>query len=72
MQSRRVEVMHVERIPRRAEPEIIRLAKTRAGLYTAASHPHGSALRVVIAATAALRHRRPAEFTAPDHQRVVQ
>ena len=30
------------------------------------------ALDVMIAAVAALRHRRAAEFAAPDHQRVVE
>ena len=38
----------------------------------ASSHPHGVAVRVVIAAVSSLGDRRPAKFASPEDQRVVE
>ena len=43
-------------------------ADNRAWLDPAAREPHGEAVRIVIPAVAALRHRQPSKLAAPDYQ----
>ena len=58
----------------RIEAQLVGLADRLAGLDAAAGQPHGVGFDVVVAADRAahLAHRRAAEFSAPDHQRLVE
>ena len=74
VQNRGVNVMHVTPVFDRAETQFVRLPKNTSGLHAAAGKPHGEGVDVVIAAggLAVFAHRCAPEFTAPDHQRVVE
>src|SRR2546430_999524 len=61
------------------QPNLIGRADHLAALHSAASHPDGEAIRIVIPAMAvaaavgaAIGSRRAAEFAAPDYQRALQ
>src|SRR6476661_9408869 len=51
--------------------ELVGVAVADAAFDSAARHPDGEALLMMIAAVA-LGHRRPAELTAPDDERLVE
>src|SRR5262249_33546632 len=74
MQNRRVQIVHVHTILRHIEAEIIALAERDARFHAAAGEPHCERVRMMVApvVAAALHHRRAAELTAPDYERVVQ
>jgi len=63
--------MNVHAIFHRVVAYIVRRAIDEAALHAAARHPDGIAVRIVIAAVIALRHRRAAELAGPDHQGVL-
>src|SRR5262245_10758345 len=65
MQDRRVEVIHRDALRPRPQAELVGLADCLPPLHAAAGQPHGVSVRVVIAALAALRHRRAAELARP-------
>src|ERR1041385_4104411 len=44
----------------------------RAAFDSAAGHPDGESVRVMVAALAALSHGRSAEFAAPDYEGFIQ
>ena len=74
----RLEVVHVHGILDDVEAHLVGGAEGHAGLDAAAGQPHRERLGVVVPAEApaecriGLDHGRPAELTAPDHQRVVE
>ena len=73
MENRGVEVVHMDRVARHVEAEVVGRAVDVAGLHAAAGEPHREASVVMVAAVvAALHHRRAAKFSAPDHERVFQ
>src|SRR5580698_2064837 len=65
VEHRRVEVVHLELVLDRIVAVLVGLAEDEARLHAAAGHPDRVAERVVVAAVAALGHRRPAEFARP-------
>src|SRR3954471_4431066 len=68
-----VQVMNMNTIFHCVKTELVALTQNMAGFDAAARHPHGKSIDVVIAAggIAVLAHGRSAEFTAPDHERVL-
>ena len=71
----RVEVVHVHFVFLGKVAELIRRTVDDPRLDPAAGHPNGEAVRMMIATetrTTSLRHWRPPELTAPDHQRFIQ
>src|SRR5205807_6159706 len=74
VQNRRVQVVNMHAVLDRREAELIRGAHVSSSLRAAAGQPHGVGIDVMIAADRLtnLAHRRTAEFTAPDDQRVVE
>src|SRR5215472_10658899 len=69
--------MHIHRIADRVEGEVVSFAEGNARLYASARHPHGKAAWVMIASIVgggqlALAIHSASEFSAPDHQRVIQ
>ena len=56
----------------RVQADLVGRAVGHAALDAAAGHPDREAVGVVVAAVAALAHRRAAELAAPDHQRRVE
>ena len=73
LQHRGVQVVDVHLVFCDVEAQLVGLPDPGSGLDSAAGHPHGECVRMMIAAVgAALHHRSPAEFAAPDHQRIVQ
>src|SRR3954469_21335739 len=76
-QYRRMQIMHVNRVPRDVVAEIIRLADRDARLDPASRHPHSETPWMVVAAVVvrgqlALAVHSTAELAAPHHQRVLQ
>ena len=72
-----VQVMDANGIFRHVDAVIISTSVVGPAAYASASHPHGKATGMMIAAIdfvrqLALRVDRTAEFTAPDNQRIVQ
>src|SRR5439155_20045794 len=72
-----LQIMHVHRVFGDVVPVVVGLAERNARLYAAAGQPDGEAAAVVIAAIIGrgkptLAVYGPAEFAAPNHQRVVQ
>ena len=73
-----LKVVDVDRVFDRVHGEGIRCAVGQAGLDTAAGHPDGEGVGMVVAsptrtvAEVALDEGRAAEFTTPDHQGVLQ
>ena len=73
MEQRRVQIMHMDRILGNIEAEVIGFAMDVTCFQATTGHPHGKGTAVVVATVvAALHHRRAAEFTAPEHQRVIE
>ena len=73
VQQRRLQVVDMNPVVDHVEAEVVAGAERDAGLDAAAGQPHGEGVGVMVAAvTAALHHRRAAEFAAPDDQRVVE
>src|SRR5437867_1008961 len=78
MQSRCVKVMHVNRILRDLEAEIVGCAVNGSGLGAASGHQDGEAVDVVIPAivngpeTAEVDHRSPPELAGDHHQSFVE
>ena len=75
--QRSLEVMYVHRIFDNVVAEIVGLAVAKARFDPSPGHPHGEAPGMVIPAVAgggkfALGIDGTAEFTAPDHQGIVQ
>ena len=69
MQDRGVQVVDVDAILDGVQADVVGRAVADAALDAAAGHPDREAVGIVIAAVAALAHRRAAELAAPDHQR---
>src|SRR5262249_11154702 len=72
VQERGVEVVDRDAIFDGAETELVGGANGLAASDAAAGKPHGVAVRIVVAALAALRHRRPAELAGPNDEGAVQ
>src|SRR5688572_20526822 len=56
----------------RVQAEFVGGAESEAAFDAAASHEHGEAVGIVIAAVAALAHRCSAKLSAPDYQGAIQ
>ena len=73
MQNRCIQIMDRGYVFDRFETEFVGLSVALAFVNSCAGQERGKPKRVVIAALCAfLKHRHPAEFGAPDDQRVVQ
>jgi len=72
MQHRRVHVVHLQFVFHCVITELIGRAVGDARLGPAASHPNRVAVRIVVAAVAALRERRAAKLAGPDDERLIQ
>ena len=77
MQHGRVEVVDVYWLVDHVVAEIIRFAVDNTRLHTATCHPFGVATGMVVPPVVGLRQAtlaidRSSEFSAPDHQRVIQ
>ena len=71
-QHRRVRIVDVHLVVDGAQAELVGGADDLAALDAAAGHPHGEAVRIVIAALAALRRRRAAELARPHDERFLE
>ncbi len=67
-----VQVVDVQLVLDGAEAEVVGGADGGAGFDATARHPHREAGRIVVAAVAFLAHRRAAELTAPDDERLIE
>ena len=67
-----VQVVHVHAVDCGAQADRVGRAVDGAPFDPAAGHPVAEAVRVVIAALAAFRHRHAAELAAPDHERALE
>src|SRR4029077_9173012 len=77
VQNGGLQIVHMDGIGYDVVAIIVGLADAYAALDAASGRPHRKAARMVIAPVIGLCKRtlavdRPAEFTAPDHQRVVE
>src|SRR3954447_13065253 len=74
MQDRGMQVVHVNSMLRCIEAKVIAFTKRNARLNATSRQPHREAIRVMVATIVAapLHHRRAAELTAPDNERIVQ
>ena len=72
VQNRRMQIVDVHAVLDREVTVVIGRAVSRAALHAGARHPHRVAVRIVVAAIAALGDRRAPEFAAPNDQRVLQ
>ena len=72
MQDGGVQIMHVETVLHGPQAEFVRFADHLAAFHAAAGHPHGEAGGIMVATIALLAHGCAAEFTPPDHQRIIQ
>ena len=75
VKDRRVEIVYLHFVFFCEVAELIRRTMDDPRLDPAASHPNAETVRVMIATEtgpASLRHWRPPELTAPDHQRFIQ
>src|SRR5437867_10001372 len=68
----RMQIVDVHSILYRMVAEFVRGAVDVAGLYASSSHPHGVAIRIVVAPVDALRPRCAPKLSTPDHQRIFQ
>src|SRR5688572_3827709 len=68
----RVQVVDVDLVLGGEEAVVVGSAVAEAALHPAAGQPHREALRVVVAAVAALNGGSAAELAAPKDQRVLQ
>src|SRR3954462_3158918 len=64
--------MHMDLVGDGPEAEVIGGPVNMPALHAAAGQPRRETPVIVIATVTALRSRRPAEFTAPEDQRVVE
>ncbi len=76
-QDRRLDVVYVNGIGYDVVGEIVGFAVGDAGLNAASGHPHREAAGMVVAAVVAVHQLAlavdgPAEFAAPDDERVVE
>src|SRR5437868_2852735 len=71
-----MQVVQVDRLACRAQAQLVGGAYYLAALYSAAGHPDGEAVRIVIASlracASAVGGWCASEFSAPDHQRGIQ
>src|SRR5437867_1707210 len=78
MENGGVKVVHMDLVSDHMEAQFVRFAHRYAGLYTAAAKPHCKSLRMMVTAPFAakvgvrLDHRRPAKFSAPDQERILE
>src|SRR5258706_16402598 len=77
MENGGLQVVHMDRVFRDVVAIVVRFAESHARLDTAACHPYGETSGVMIAAVvgrgeSALAINCPAEFSAPNHQSVVE
>ena len=78
MQNRGMQVIDVDRLHRRLKSEIVSGAISNTALHAAPGEQRGVSGDIVIPAityalqSAVLDHRRPAEFTADNEQRVLE
>ena len=72
VQHRGVQVVNMHPVLDRVVAELVRCAVHRARFHPAARHEDREAVRVVVAPVGSFGKRRPAEFAAPDHQRLVE
>src|SRR5581483_3474588 len=64
--------MHMDLVLHSAKAQFVGRAKGLTAAHAAARQPGTEAIRVLVAATVALHHRRAAELTSPDDQRTFQ
>src|SRR6516225_2427923 len=65
--------MNVDAVACGIEAELIRFAKSNAGLDTSAGQPHGEAVRMMITSIVpALNHGSAPELTTPNDQRILE
>ena len=78
MQDRGLQVMDVNRILRDTKSQLVGLSVVEAPLHSAAGHPHGEAVRVVVSTEnlpfrcAAFTEWGATELSSPDDQRLVE
>src|SRR5579884_56927 len=72
MQHGGMKIMHADRILLRRVAEIVGRSVGKAALDTSTRKQERKTFDVMIAAVAALRHRRAAELSAPNYQRIVE
>ena len=72
MQDRRVQVVDLDLVFDGVITVVVGGAVDRAALDSAAGHPHGEAIGVVVAAVGPLGHRGAAELAAPDDQGAIE
>src|SRR5579884_3874781 len=64
--------MHMDLVLHSAKAQFVGRAKGLTAAHAAARQPGTEAIRILVAATVALHHRRAAELTSPDDQRTFQ
>ncbi len=67
-----VHIMRIDRHLRRLHAEFVGRSEYAAALHASARHPHGEAIRMMVAAVIALRERGTSEFPAPDYERGIE
>ena len=72
VQDRRVQIVHRADVLHRVDAQLVGRADERAPLGAAAGQPDGEALGMMVAAVAACRVRRAAEFARPHNQCFVE
>ena len=74
MEHRRVQIPNVDNVLNRVVTKFVGRSVRDSALDSSAGHPHRETFDVVIppGAALALKHRRAAEFSAPDNQRVIE
>jgi hypothetical protein len=72
VKDRRMNIVHMKPIQDGMEPNLVGLSDNDPLLDATASHPHGEAVRVMVAAVAFLGHRGAAELSSPDDKRLFQ
>ena len=78
VQDRCLQVVDMNRIFDRVHGELVTFSITNPGLHAAAGHPHGKGVRMMVSPPAlpildiTLNKRSAAEFSTPNHQRILQ
>jgi len=77
VENRRLEVMHPDFPILNLAPQLVRFPMNVTRFHPSSCHPNGETVRVVISAEelrpiAFFIHRRPAEFSGPNHQGVFE
>ena len=67
-----MQIMHMQAILHGPQAQLVGGPDYLAALHAAAGHPHGETGGIMVATIALLAHGCAAEFTAPDHQRIIQ